>query len=56
MRIFHGIEQKKQNRMLFNSICGMNCVNPQQVREDMKAQNYEDFTPSGVTKFINQNY
>jgi hypothetical protein len=56
MNIYHGVNQKKQNRLLFNYICQSNCVNPQLVREDMREQGYENLTPSEVTNFINENY
>ena len=56
MNIYHGVNQKKQNRSMFNYICQSNCVSPRQVREDMKKQGYENLTPSEVTNFINNNY
>ena len=56
MRILHGVNQKRQERMLFNYICQSYCVNPQQVREDIKAQGLENLTPKEIKNFINLNY
>jgi hypothetical protein len=56
MRVLHGVNQKKQDRLVFNFICQKNSVNPQQVREDMREQGYENLTPSVVTNFIKENY
>lgn len=51
-----GVKQKRQDRAVFNYICQSNCVNPHQVKEDMRAQGYENLTPSEITNFINENY
>ncbi len=51
-----GVKQKRQDRAVFNYICQSNGVNPQQVKEDMRAQGYENLTPSEMTNFINENY
>jgi hypothetical protein len=56
MRTFLGINQKKQNRMFLNSICLDHCLNPQQVKEDIKNQGFENLTIKEIINFINLNY
>ncbi len=53
MRILHGVNQKRQERMLFNYICQSNYVNPQQVKEDIKNQGFENLTIKVMTTLMN---
>lgn len=56
MKAFLGIDQKKEQRMLLNSICLDHCLNPQQVKEDIKNQGFENLTIKEIINFINLNY
>ena len=56
MRAFLGIDQKKEQRMLLNSICLEHCLNPQQVKEDIKNQGFENLTLKEIINFIKLNY
>ena len=56
MRTFSGIDQKKEQRMLLNSICLEYCLNPQQVKEDIKNQGFENLTIKEIINFIKLNY
>ena len=51
-----GVKQKRQDRAVFNYICQSNCVNPQQVKEDMKTQGFENLTLKEIINFIKLNY
>ena len=55
-RRFLGVEQKRQNRLLLNSICSQYFINPQQVMEDIKANGYENLTLKEIINFIKSNY
>lgn len=56
MRAFLGIDQKKEQRMLLNSICSEHCLNLQQVMEDIKDQGFENLTLKETINFIKLNY
>jgi len=56
MRAFLGIDQKKKQRMLLNSICLEHCLNLQQVKEDIKNQGFENLTIKEIINFIKLNY
>ncbi len=56
MRAFLGIDQKKKQRMLLNSICLEHCLNLQQVMEDIKDQGFENLTLKETINFIKLNY
>ena len=48
--------QKKEQRMLLNSICLEHCLNLQQVKEDIKNQGFENLTIKEIINFIKLNY
>ena len=56
MKKFLGVEQKRKNRLLLNSICSEYFINPQQVMEDIKASGYENLTLNEIINFIKNNY
>jgi hypothetical protein len=56
MRAFLGIDQKKEQRLLLNSICLEHCLNPLQVKEDIKDQGFENLTIKETINFIKLNY
>ena len=56
MRVFLGIDQKREQRMLLNSVCLDHCLNPQQAKEDIKNQGFENLTIKEIINFIKLNY
>ena len=56
MKAFLGIDQKREQRMLLNSVCLDHCLNPQQVKEDIKNQGFENLTIKEIINFIKLNY